>query len=67
MEDWPARITALEERIAHQDAAIEELNAGLTAQWRTVESLVREMTTLGDRLQDLGRREPGGSEPPPHY
>ncbi len=67
-EDWPARIAALEERIAHQDATIEDLNAALNAQWRTIDALSREVAILGDRLQDLTRREPGGAEPPPpHY
>lgn len=68
MDDTTARIAALEERIAHQDATIEELDAALTAQWRTLDALSREVAALGDRLQDLARREPGGAEPPPpHY
>lgn len=68
MDDLAARVSALEERIAHQDATIEDLNATITAQWRTIDALAREVATQRDRLQDLGPREPGAPEPPPpHY
>ena len=68
MEAATGRIEALEERITHQDATIEELNATIIAQWRAIDALAREVATLGDRLRDLGRREPGAPEPPPpHY
>ena len=67
MDDMTSRIDALEIRVAHQDATIEDLNATITAQWRTIDALAREVAGLVDRLQDLGRREPGAPEPPPHY
>ena len=68
MDDMTGRIEALEIRVAHQDATIEDLNATITAQWRTIDALAREVAGLVDRLQDLGRREPGAPEPPPpHY
>ncbi len=68
MDDLTARIAALEMRVAHQDATIEELNATITAQWRTIDALGREMAMLSERLHDIGRREPGAAEPPPpHY
>ena len=68
MNDPTDRLDALEMRVAHQDATIEELNATITAQWRTIDALSRELATLGERLHDLGRREPGATEqPPPHY
>ena len=66
--DADGRLDALEERIAHQDATIEDLNATITAQWRVIDGLAREMAMLTDRLQDLGPRGPGAPEPPPpHY
>lgn len=68
MNDPTARIDALEVRIAHQDATIEDLNATITAQWRTIDALAREVAALSHRMQDLGPREPGAPEPPPpHY
>ena len=68
MDEWTGRIEALEIRVAHQDATIEDLNATITAQWQVIDALSREMASLVDRLQDLGRREPGAPEPPPpHY
>lgn len=66
--DPTSRLEALEVRIAHQDATIEELNATMTAQWRQIDALAREVAMLAERLQDLGRREPATLEPPPpHY
>ncbi len=68
MDDLTVRLDALETRVAHQDATIEDLNATITAQWRTIDALARELAMLSERLHDLGRREPGAAEPPPpHY
>ena len=68
MEELTGRIEALEVRIAHQDATIEELNATITEQWRAIDALSREVAGILDRVHDLGRREPGAAEqPPPHY
>ncbi len=62
------RLEALEMRAAHQELTIESLDATVTAQWRRIEALAREMAMLTDRLSDLGRREPDAPEPPPpHY
>ena len=62
------RLAALESRVAYQDRTIEELNAALTAQWRTLDALAGEVAALTDRLADLSRREAGAPEPaPPHY
>jgi SlyX protein len=60
-----ARLDALETTMAHQDAAIEDLNKTITAQWRKIDALAREVAMLTERLHDLGRREPGEAEPPP--
>jgi SlyX protein len=63
-----SRIDALEIKVAHQETTIDDLNATITAQWRKIDALAREMASLTDRLQDLSRREPGEAEPPPpHY
>ena len=68
MDDVTGRIEALEIRAAHQDATIEDLNATITAQWRAIDALTREVASLVDRLHDLGRRDTGAPElPPPHY
>ena len=66
--DRADRLTALESRVAYQDRTIEELNAALTAQWRGLDALAREVAALTDRLADLSRHEAGAPEPlPPHY
>jgi len=62
------RIEALETRLMHQDQVIEDLNAAITAQWRKIDSLVRQVTQFHDRLRDLGTAGAAGQDPPPpHY
>jgi SlyX protein len=68
-ETFSSRIEALEIRVAHQDRTIEELNETITAQWKEIETLTRQIARLGDQLQEV--RETAGAagepEPPPHY
>jgi uncharacterized coiled-coil protein SlyX len=62
------RVDALEARIAYQDDTIETLNATITAQWKQIDALTRQVATLNDRLQDAEARSPGpANERPPHY
>ena len=63
------RIDALEIRIAHQDATIEDLNAAVTAQWKIIERLERELKLLKESVES-GEHAPGAAPPvdkPPHY
>ena len=64
-----SRIEALEIQIAHQDATIEALNQALTAQWKQIDTLTRQMTQLTDRVSAAEQSLPAapGNEPPPHY
>ena len=65
-----SRLDALEIRIAHQDEVIEDLNRTVTAQWKEIDRLTREITMLSDRLasaeQAIGP-DPGEEPPPPHW
>lgn len=64
-----SRIDALEVRIAHQDKAIEDLNETITAQWKEIDRLKREMERLTDRIANAEHAtgpDPQ-DEPPPHY
>jgi SlyX protein len=65
----PARITALEERIAYQDETIEALNQTITKQWAQIDKLTRLVETLTDRLRDIEAKTSQGpaTERPPHY
>ena len=64
------RLDELEIRIAHQDQTIEDLNAAITAQWKLIERLERQVARLAERVAD-SERSPGDAapvdRPPPHY
>ena len=65
-----SRIEALEIRIAHQDRAIEDLNQTITAQWKDIDRLKREIERLSDRVASaelaIGS-DPADEPPPPHW
>jgi len=69
MTDTAIRIDALEIRIAYLDQTIEALNATITAQWKQIDALSREMLNLRERLEDAEAKSGGvpASERPPHY
>lgn len=64
-----SRIDALEIRIAYLDETIEALNKTITAQWKQIDALSREMLTLRERLEDAEMKSGMAPEhePPPHY
>ena len=67
-ENLSERIDALEMRLTYQDETIETLNQTITAQWKQIDALTRQIAELRDRLQDAERQAPGpADEPPPHY
>jgi len=64
------RIDALEMKIAYQEDAIEQLNDVITAQWKKLEELGRELIRLNDRIESAETNAgspPGDEPPPPHY
>ena len=67
--DDTTRLDRLEMRLTEQDATIEDLNRTVTAQWRLIDRLARQVAVLGERLDAAAARSgPGSPEPPPpHY
>jgi SlyX protein len=62
------RIDALEARVMYQDDTIETLNQTITAQWREIDALKRQIARLGERLEQAQTVTDGpADEPPPHY
>jgi uncharacterized coiled-coil protein SlyX len=62
------RIDALEMRLTFQDETIETLNQTITAQWKQIDALTRQLTELKVRLQDSESNATGPTnERPPHY
>ena len=62
------RIDTLETRLAYQDDTIETLNQTITAQWKQIDALTRQLAALNDRLQEAETQAPGPvNERPPHY
>ena len=62
------RIDTLETRLAYQDDTIETLNQTITAQWKQIDALTRQIAQLNERLQEAETNSPGpANERPPHY
>ncbi len=62
------RIDALEMRLTFQDETIETLNQTITAQWKQIDALTRQLTELKERLRDAESNAAGPvNERPPHY
>ncbi|RXH41950.1 protein SlyX [Bradyrhizobium zhanjiangense] len=62
------RIDTLEMRLAYQDDTIETLNQTITAQWKQIDALTRQIAQLSERLQEAEANAPGpANERPPHY
>ena len=68
IEELRARVDTLETRLAYQDETIEQLNQTITAQWKQIDALIRQLAQLNERLQETEASAPGpANEPPPHY
>ncbi|WP_028162592.1 SlyX family protein [Bradyrhizobium elkanii] len=68
MKTLAERIDALETRIAYQDDTIETLNETITAQWKQIDALTRQMGELRGRLQEAESNTAAPiNERPPHY
>jgi len=67
--DLQARIDTLEMRLAHQDRAVEELNAVVIDHAAAIDQLKRQIALLTDRLAqaEAGLTAPPDDAPPPHY
>lgn len=62
------RVDTLETRLTYQDETIEALNETITAQWKQIDALTRQIAQLNERLQAAEANAPGpANEPPPHY
>ena len=62
------RVDALETRLTFQDETIETLNQTITAQWREIDTLTRQIASIGERLSEAEANGPAPTnEPPPHY
>ncbi len=65
-----SRLEALETRIAHHERMIDDLNQTITAQWKDIDRLKRELQRLGDRVATTEAAmgpDPGDEPPPPHW
>ena len=59
------RVDALESRLAYQDQTIEQLNETITAQWKQIDTLTRQLTGLNERLQEQQKPAVFGQETRP--
>ena len=62
-----SRLDALETLVAHQEKTIAELNDVVTAQWRKIGALERQVAKLFLEIQSVGASRDTPEPPPPHY
>jgi SlyX protein len=68
MSTLELRVNELEMRLMHQDKTIADLNDMLTAQWKHIETLERNLRRLGEEMEALDAGEgPAANQKPPHY
>lgn len=60
------RIDVLEARLAHQEKTITDLNEVVTAQWKKIERLERQLQRLDEEVQALDTQDVPVTKPP-HY
>ncbi|MCY0149178.1 SlyX family protein [Hoeflea sp. G2-23] len=67
--DDEARLVRLEELVAHQQAAIEDLSRQLSDSWKADERLRAELARLIDMFEDIedGATAPPANQKPPHW
>ncbi len=64
------RLTDLEIRLTHQEAALEEMNSVLLKQYKLIEKLRGEMAVLQGQLREMDTDSIANAAeepPPPHY
>ena len=62
------RIDELEIRVVYQDKTIADLNDVITAQWKKLELMERQLRRLGEELESMDAGEaPAANQKPPHY
>ena len=63
-------LIALQEKVAHQEAAIDELTRQVLLQERKIAELIQHVKKLQEQLQSLAENNAGVEiidAPPPHY
>ena len=55
--------------MTEQEVTIDDLNATITAQWRQIDALTRQMAKLVEEVEAAASRPGTGAPepPPPHY
>jgi len=63
------RLVKLEELVAHQQTAIEDLSRQLSDQWKQTERLRHDYSQLTNRFQEVEEAALGSQQPqkPPHW
>lgn len=64
------RISDLEQHVAHQDAAIQDLSDMTAQQWEIIDALTKKATRLTEHLVALEESSKSATPqdpPPPHY
>lgn len=60
---------SLEEHLAHNSAAIDDMSAQMAQQWAAIRRLEAQVERLAGLIQAMGEEGPSAADdtPPPHY
>jgi SlyX protein len=67
MTTTDTRINDLEVRMAHQDQTIADLNDVITAQWKKLDALERQLKRMSEELETMDHGDVPANQKPPHY
>jgi SlyX protein len=67
MTTTETRIQNLEIRMAHQDQTIADLNDVITAQWKKLDALERQLKRMSEELETMDQGDIPANQKPPHY
>lgn len=68
-DQYDTRLVELESRLAHHARLSEDLSSVIAEQGQTIDSLIRQVRRLSERIEDIENalRSTQGDNPPPHY
>jgi SlyX protein len=66
-QNMDERFNDMEIRLAHQEKTIADLSDVISAQWKKIDALERQLRRLSEEMQAMDGAEGHTQQKPPHY